>query len=207
MTALRTLGWRYPEWWCVAASGAGWLVLAAIAGGREHFSASMSALESGIRWTLMVVAMMVPLVLGPLRFTAERSLWRRRHRAVAVFLAGFVSLWLLAGILLHLVIELLRADGGTPPPLAAGGLLLAAAWQYTPAKRRALMACHRTRPLAPHGWRAHFDCLHYGCTVGVHCAVACWALMLSCALLGHSVLVMASVTAIALVERYSTRRF
>ena len=37
------------------------------------------------RWMLMIVAMMVPLLIGPIRTTATRSLWRRRHRAIAAF--------------------------------------------------------------------------------------------------------------------------
>ena len=166
--------------------------------------AAAGALTSGMAdWSLMVVAMMVPLVAASVRMVAARSLWRRRHRAVIAFLASYLLLWSLAGwVTLAVVTPLL---GGLDSPLAVtAALLVAAAWQGTSFKQRALMACHRTAPLAPHGWRASRDCIHYGVLTGLRCVASCWAMMLACALAHHSILVMAAASSVAWSER-STR--
>ena len=166
--------------------------------------ATAGALTSGMAdWSLMVVAMMVPLVAASVRMVAARSLWRRRHRAVIAFLASYLLLWSLAGWVTVAVVTPLL--GGLDSPLAVtAALLVAAAWQGTSFKQRALMACHRTAPLAPHGWRASRDCVHYGVLTGLRCVASCWAMMLACALAHHSILVMAAASSVAWSER-STR--
>ena len=45
-----------------------------------------------LAWSLMVVAMMVPLVRHPVRITAARSLWPRRDRAIGGFLLALAFL-------------------------------------------------------------------------------------------------------------------
>ena len=101
----------------LAASALAWLVLAAQAGG-----IAMPAICSGMTlswipvpsmrsmaivdlalalnpparlatgWALMLAAMMLPLLPSPVRHVRERSLARRRGRAIAWFLAGYVSI-------------------------------------------------------------------------------------------------------------------
>ena len=196
--------WRHPEWWAVALSVVGWLVLLAASGplGGEHHHRRF-AIDVAM-WLVMVVAMMFPLVIGAIRLTAFRSLWRRRHRAIAVFLAGYVSPWLLFGLIVLLLQRSLLSEfrGAV---LAGIGFLIAAAWQWAPMRVRALRACHRTRPLAPSGWKADLDCIKFGCSVGVPCVASCWALMLACAFAGHSALPMMAATAVALIDRGALR--
>lgn len=130
-------------------------------------------MASGIgRWLLMIVAMMLPLILGPIRTTAARSLWRRRHRAIGAFLGGYLLPWLLGGVALAVLAMLMPApqtDRSSAPLMLA--FAVAAGWQLTPVKRRALVSCHATRPLAPRGWPASRDCLIYGWIVGVRCVI------------------------------------
>jgi predicted metal-binding membrane protein len=153
---------------------------------------------------MMILAMMVPLVLGSIRFTAVRSFWNRRHRAMAGFLTGFLGLWVVAGAIALAGVFLLESAVESRS-VAAAGFLLAAVWQHAPARRRALVACHATTPLTARGRRADLDCIRYGWTIGQHCLVACWALMLGFVLAGHGLALMAGVSALAIVERYARR--
>ena len=101
-----------------------------------------------------------------------------------------------------------RGAAGAPwiaPWIAAAAFLGAAAWQLSPLKRRALIACHRTLPLAPRGWRAHRDCLRYGWIIGCSCLWSCALLMIACAVAGHSLPVMLTATGITAAERVSAR--
>lgn len=216
-SSLRRLAWRNPESWSLALSGLASVALLTgawrgdpIASAHAVHDAAGSAggvagaLPSGMSdWALMVVAMMVPLVAASVRMVAARSLWRRRHRAVIAFLASYVLLWWAVGwVTLAAVPPVLGGLDSSLPVTAA--LLLAAAWQITALKQRALMACHRTAPLAPHGWRATRDCVEYGVLTGLRCVASCWAMMLACALAHHSILVMAVASGVAWSER-STR--
>jgi hypothetical protein len=197
---LRRFVWRYPHWWVVAASAAawGWLLLRS---GRGHHRHELALVD----WSLMVGAMMLPLVFDHLRVTAARSLWRRRQQAIAGFLCGYAAIALLAGALVLAAAGGIVPHGAAPAGLVPAAFVLAAAWQVSSVKRRALKACHATRPLAPSGWRAHRDCFMYGWTIGARCFVSCAALMVACTLAGHSLAAMMIATSLAVAERVSRR--
>src|SRR5688500_2344428 len=99
---LRAAAQRTPEWWAVALTGGTWLTIL-VGGGVRRFGANGSHHHplAGVEawsaalsaWLLMTVAMMTPLVLGAVRIAAHRSLWARRHRAIGLFLTGYLSLW------------------------------------------------------------------------------------------------------------------
>jgi predicted metal-binding membrane protein len=223
--ALEAVVWRHPEWWSVVLSALAWLLLAAPAASGAGGVAGLHRHEAGppsvapgpagsdlawipgvLSWLMMVVAMMVPLVLAQIRFTAARSLWRRRHRAIVGFLVGYLSLWLMVGLGAAALPAALGLDGWLRGPWAGAlGFSVAAAWQLTPLKWRALRGCHRTMPLAPRGWQADRDCVRYGWLVGGQCLLSCWALMLACMLAGHGVLALAGVTIVTAAERYPRR--
>jgi predicted metal-binding membrane protein len=187
--------WRHPEWWALALSVGAWVLLVGQSVHR-HFAG----------WSLMVVAMMVPLVVGPIRTTAARSLWRRRHRAIAIFLAGYLTLWLAAGAGFFLLMSIVGVNAGSPSPLlVASAFALALGWQLAPAKRRALNACHRTMPLAPRGSRADRDCFRYGLRIGAYCLTSCWALMLVCMVAKHAMGALVAVAVVLAAERYLRR--
>jgi predicted metal-binding integral membrane protein DUF2182 len=196
--------WLHPEWWSVALSLAAWAVMFLhgwqYAGHGVHHR--MSLTQELSYWMWMVAAMMLPLSLTSVRLTAARSMWARRHRAIAGFLTGYFAPWLLLGIAAACLRELPWMHSFTAPAL---GFLAAAWWQRTSRHKRAFIACHRTQPLAPLGWRADRDCLHFGATIGVACVRSCWPLMLACTFTGHSLIVMAGGMAVGAWERWPFR--
>ena len=154
----------------------------------------------------MVMAMMFPMLIGPIRLTAARSLWRRRHRAIVGFLLGYLATWLIFGLVASVVVYQVQDHTSLQTSeLAAVVFAIALFWQLTATKRRSVLACHRTRPLAPSGWRADRDCLRYGRMIGGWCLVSCGPLMFGCMLAGHGVLAMVGMTAVGCIERSQPR--
>jgi predicted metal-binding membrane protein len=153
-------------------------------------------------WLLMIGAMMVPMTAAALRIVALRSFRERRTRALGLFLAAYVAVWCaVAPLYLVAALAVHVAAGGAlllPLGLAFG---LAAAWQASAAKQRALRRCHRTVPLPPSGRRADRACLRYGLDHGRFCLASCWALMLIPAAGGHHPALMLVAAAAAIAER------
>jgi len=88
----------------------------------------------------------------------------------------------------------------------AAVLAIAAAWQLTSAKRRALNACHLPSPLPPRGWRASAGVARFGLRNGGACVGSCWAAMLAMAVVPSSHLLwMASLTGFVVTEKLSRR--
>jgi predicted metal-binding membrane protein len=215
-TALRRLTWRRPEWpWALAVAGA-WLVLAwegmrpAVQG--MHYSMPGMSVGSGGPhelsglglgwWMLMAVAMMLPAALPLLREISLQSLWRRRYRSSALFLAGYLALWTVFGaaaLAAWHAVEVVAPS--TPAALVTGALfIVAAAWGVTATKRRCLKRCHRYLPLPPRGRAADAACLHFGLYNGRQCVAVCWPLMLA-TVPSHSLAPMLGATALLTWER------
>jgi predicted metal-binding membrane protein len=158
--------------------------------------------HADVRWTgTMVAAMMLPLTIPHVRHVAQSSLWRRRHRGIAGFLAGYVAVWMLAMMAIVAALGLgSRFAGWT----VVAGVVTAAAvlWEVAPGRRRLLHRCTRTVPLAPRGWRADADCARFGVLAGVSCVSVCWALMAACVVFSHSLGVMAVLFGVQLSGRY-----
>jgi Predicted metal-binding integral membrane protein (DUF2182) len=197
---LRDFLWRHPEWWAVGLSASAWLALAVRANVHVH---SPGALASWIHWLMMVAAMMLPLTIDALQYTAQRSLWRRRNRAMVCYLLGYCGAWAMVGLPLAWTSAAVglraRIDWRSGASL---GFLVSALWLVSPWKTVAASLCHRTIPLAPQGWRADRDCLRYGWSSGVYCVFNCWPFMLVCWLSSHSFLAMAWGFVFAWAERY-----
>jgi predicted metal-binding membrane protein len=211
-----------PEAPAYAVSGACWaaLLLAWTAPASPLFCIAGARLFSGLsfglrgalaefqwpfalsHWLLMIGAMMVPMTAAALRFVALRSFRERRARATGLFLFGYVAIWL-AVAPLYLVAALAThvATGGSPLLPLAVAFGLAAAWQASAAKQRALRLCHRTAPLPPSGRRADLACLRFGIAHGRYCVASCWALMLIPAASGHHPALMLAAAAAAIAER------
>jgi predicted metal-binding membrane protein len=221
---LKRRSWAYPEWWSLSLCVAAWLVFlvplgigtANVHAAHNHtvhslpVSASLPTqtnwLIQGGWWMAMVVAMMFPMVINPVRITAACSLWHRRHHAVCIFLLGYIGPWLVFGLAASLMVFAVQRLAWLRLSTAAAlAFAIALLWQFTRAKRKSLLACHRTRPLAPNGWRADRDCLRYGWMIGGWCLVSCWPLMLACAFAGHGISAMVAVTGLGWVERNQPR--
>src|SRR5689334_7887146 len=48
-------------------------------------------------WLLMLIAMMAPALIPPVRLLRARSFTQRRARATALFAAGYAAVWMAAG--------------------------------------------------------------------------------------------------------------
>jgi predicted metal-binding membrane protein len=187
-----------PFWICTTGIGGdgsatGHAVLAASAG-------PASLLAATPMWALMAVAMMVPVALPAIRHVSANSLYWRRRRAAGEFLAIFVALWTAFGLL---VLTPLADWGPAPSPTVfAAALAAAALWQLTPLKHRALLACHRSRPLPPRGWRASAGVADFALRNGTACLGSCWAMMAAASLAGAGRLWwMAALTVLMSVEK------
>jgi predicted metal-binding membrane protein len=153
-------------------------------------------------WTLMLAAMMSPLLVAPLRHVCARSFARRRLRASLLFVAGYAAVWMAVGG--GLAAGAVAARWATPAP-SAGLLLVAAvalAWQVSPAKQWCLNRCHRAPALAAFGAAADLDALRFGLAHGAACVGSCWALMLlPLAAAEWHVATMAAVAVVLFAER------
>jgi predicted metal-binding membrane protein len=190
------LAWR-PEWPVTAGVGAIWIALLTMQWSGSH---ALHALSPIANWTVMSAAMMVPTVLPALRHVAFNSLRVRRCRAMLVFLAAYLLAWMVFGIAALTADRVLRGAGSSTMQLLVACLLLAAAWQLTPIKRRAIFGCRRSVPLPPTGWKADEACARFAIWQAVHCIVVCWPAMLTMAVVGHQVTAMIAFTALLIAE-------
>jgi predicted metal-binding membrane protein len=199
--------WRPPEDVALAVVVAAWLVLPAMtyhAASVTAPSAVHAAADAVLAWVVMTAAMMGPVALPAVGHVARNSLRWRRGRAVAWFAAAYGAVWLVAGVVLLTLAAIV--PGGRSLRALAVSLAVAAAWQVSPLKRRALAACHRTVPLPPIGRRATLGCVRFGLRHGLACAASCWAVMAAMAVTpGAHVLVAAALTPVVAVERYALR--
>jgi hypothetical protein len=201
-TLVRT-HWHRPEWCAVALAAGGWLALLAAARHEPgHLLGSDAVHGPGAAVShaaVMSVAMMAPLVLDQVNHVATFSLWRRRYRAAAGYLLGYLGTWtvVMAGIVL--------AGGALSSAIGwraaiALGFSIAIVAVFSHGRQRRLRQCSMTMPLALDGWRADRDCLWFGLATARRCVVTCWPLMVA-VMIDHGVLVMAAGTAIPIAER------
>lgn len=198
-----------PAW----ASGSMWLCdMPGMSGPAPGATTSLSAgtphvasLAAGApMWALMAVAMMLPTAMPAVRHVAVNSLYWRRRRAVFEFLVVYLGIWVaFSTVALGMVIPLAPASQALLLPLS---LAVAAAWQWTPLKRRALRACHRPRALPPRGLRATVGVARFGLGNGSACLASCWAMMLAMAAAGSVRLVwMAVIATLIAVEKLNLK--
>jgi predicted metal-binding membrane protein len=131
-----------------------------------------------IGWGLMVVAMMLPKLIIPIRYIYARSFKRYRFHLSLLFILGYMATWMVAGYIMNLVISRLHLllPGSWLPALTLG--TIAIVWQFSPVKQRCLNRGHDHRTLAAFGWPASRDALQYGMVHGVWCVGSGWAIML-----------------------------
>ena len=135
-------------------------------------------------WVAMMAAMMLPAV-GPtavqrlgLGSTASASAIARLSRVVP-FALGFLAPWALYGVAFFVALsaagDLVDRSPDGAAWLGVAILVVAAVYQLTPAKRRALARCRTAHvPDEATGARTR---LAAGADEGVRCAGCCWALM------------------------------
>lgn len=142
-------------------------------------------------WVVMMAAMMFPSVAPTvLMYDRLREGHRARGRgaapdATALFVAGYLLVWTLAGLGAYAVFELVRAID--PPFLAwdeagryvtAGVIVAAAIYQVTPLKQACLVKCRSPMMFLAERWRhGRAGGLELGARHGAWCLGCCWALM------------------------------
>ena len=159
-------------------------------------------LDLAAGWALMLVAMMSPVLIQPIRHIRLRSFRHRRTRSIALFVTGYAAIWMALGSVL-LAIELVLKLFSPQSYLSVTGVaLVSLAWQCSPIKQRCLNRCHAHSELAAFGGAADFEALRFGLTHGMWCAGSCWTLMLFPMLLprGH-IVAMASMAILIFSER------
>jgi predicted metal-binding membrane protein len=215
--AAGALRWR-PEWRITVIVAFAWVALLAthdhqhhghatpaadLAHGLQHASSSLLAGLPG--WTLMAVAMMAPVTLPAVRHVGFNSIRRRRQWAITLYFAVYMGVWVAFGVLALASGRVARATLGLDRRvLLALALAVAAGWQLTRVKRRALFRCRRTVPLPPVGLRADAGCTRFALQQGWRCVTSCWALMAVMTVVGHSghsgLVWMTALTALIMVE-------
>lgn len=155
-------------------------------------------------WILMCVAMMGPASLPGITHTSLNSLRWRRGRAMAEFSAAYLGVWAVFGVIALSLKASVPSDHGLF--MFAALLTLAAAWELTPAKRRALRECHRSVPLPLRGWRAERGSALFGARQGLWCVSSCWCLMLVMLIVpGYDLPWMIVITGLVTTERLAER--
>jgi predicted metal-binding membrane protein len=160
-----------------------------------------------VTWLVMMAAMMLP-ALTPMVVAYNRRA-RSATRSVA-FGAGYLAVWLAAGLVGYGVFEAVRAldlgflawdDGGRF--VAAGVLIAAGLYQLTARKDSFLRRCRERRTFVARHWHAGpLGALRMGLAHGADCVGASWALMAALFSLGvMSLTWMALVAVLIAAER------
>jgi predicted metal-binding membrane protein len=130
------------------------------------------AVVSGLpSWLVMAVAMTLGGVLPAVQHIAVNSLRRRRSEMVFMFLCVYLLLWLATGLVVLGLFALL--GGGRGAAGFAVALALAAGYELTGAKRRALNRCHRTVRLPPSRIRGLIGAARFGWVNTTGCVGTC----------------------------------
>src|SRR4051794_15598971 len=142
-------------------------------------------------WVVMMAAMMFPSIAPMVLMYVGLQRGRRAKGltapvgATAFFVAGYLLLWGLVGLVGYAVLELGRElDGGffawdnAGRWTAAAVLLLAAVYEFTPLKQACLKRCRGPLGFLVSEWRdGRVGALRMGVVHGAWCVGCCWALM------------------------------
>jgi hypothetical protein len=152
-------------WWCMPGMARGGTVSAG------------SLVAEMPTWLLMTMAMALPGELPAAQYVATNSFPRSRSSAVSVFVGVYLAAWLGCGLA---VTTLASRLGGLPAGvLFATALALAAGYELTPLKRRALNRCHRGAALPAHGARRLAGVARFGWINASGCLASCSPAMLA----------------------------
>lgn len=209
----RVLAWR-PEWPYALLAVLTWIgiiIWHTTSHTFEHavtVQSSVSAISRGIEvagWTVMIVAMMLPLTLPAVGHVAFNTIRARRQRAMAIYVGCFIGTWVVLGaaalVARDALVDLRVWNGRL---IVVATLCIAAVWQISRFKRRALYQCRQTIPLPPRGVAADAACARFGVLQAWRCVRTCWALMLVMVVIEEgTLLAMTAMTGLVLLEGYT----
>ena len=140
-------------------------------------------------WTLMTFAMMLPTSLPLVQMF--RRLTRQRAdspRLMVLLIAGYLSVWVLFGVVAHIgdrglheIVAMSAWLEANAWVLGSGTLLLAGAYQFTPLKYHCLDKCRSPLSFIMEHWqgsREQAQAFRLGLHHGIFCVGCCWSLML-----------------------------
>jgi predicted metal-binding membrane protein len=171
---------------------------------RPRFNSVLSEMPM---WSAMVFAMMVPAALPGATHVGFHSFRWRRGKAMAQYVVlGWLG-WVLFGAVWFSVFDIAGLGRFDNHYALAGVVALAAAWQLTPAKRRALWRCHRTVPLPATGAAAVAGVARFGWITTTGCIGSCWLMMLAmtAAPMGRMLVLMPVTAIVGTAERLTAR--
>ena len=209
---------RHPEWWLVGASAAAWVLAWWLTAGpnsesvhsrhdasnlAEGWSAGLFLIDFGM-WSIMVVAMMGPVMVPRVRHVAECCVGRVRTRAIVETLVGGLIVWTIAGVLAIGLTSIGPGLDARESPISFLVVwLLVAGWQLMPSKMAAIGRCHAIR--VPRGVAVGNRRLTAGMAYTSWCVVSCGPAMAAMAITGHPPLLMAALTVGFTAERVAHR--
>lgn len=168
--------------------------------GHRHAPGSDGLVNAGAG---MALAMMAPLSLPLLRGVGEASLWWLVPRTLTAALAGYLGVWVVAGIGLHAPMHLLLHDGWLSPgaamvvpALILSSLCAARLWRRS--HWRVVASCGVSRPVRR--GRALTDAGIWGADHAGRCVRVC-ALPMLLGALGHGWLTLLLLTVLLTAER------
>jgi predicted metal-binding membrane protein len=175
----------------------GMAAMPGMAGG-GHGSPQHAVLMGLPMWVAMSAAMMLPGALLAVDHVAAASGSSQRP-AISAFVIVYLAVWAMFGLVVLGAVGVL----GLPESIAlAAALTVAAAWQLSPFKRRALREVHGSVRLPGSGWPAIRGAAGFGLRHGAACLRSCWALMLVMAVapVGQMLIWMGALTLLVSAE-------
>lgn len=142
-----------------------------------------------VGWTLMVVAMMLPTSLPLVALFHRLTRQRQDHvLLVSLLIAGYLSMWTLFGMVVHLGDGLLHVAVAQIAwlethawAIGASILMLAGVYQFTPLKYACLDKCRSPLSFITEHWQGSHErvqAFRLGVHHGLFCIGCCWSLML-----------------------------
>jgi predicted metal-binding membrane protein len=165
---------QVPQGWIYGVSSAIWAALVIHAGTGPTTGSLLHDLAD---WSLMVLAMMLPLAVPGARFAVAGSLWTRRHKAALEYVAGFAGVWIAFGLFMYVAVLHVGLVGKGKWALALSGAT-ATVWQASRQRQRAIARCGYISWPPAWGSSADIGTLRWGASSGVRCVATCWASIL-----------------------------
>lgn len=148
-----------------------------------------------VSFTVMVAAMMLPLLTAPLQHVLARTLPARRDRHLFWVVAVHGLVWSVGMLVLHAAGSVARGLAG-PGLLLVVGVTLVLVWEISPVRQRCVNRHHAHPPLAVHGRSADWSVLRYAVGHASWCLASCWPVMLLPLLTGGWQLPMMAVASV-----------
>jgi len=167
-----------------------------------------------VMWSVMMVAMMLPsampMILLFVKINQNRELQGRARERVALFIGGYLLVWIgfsvFATLLnwgLHLGGNLTSMMGRATPVVAGVTLLAAGVFQWSPLKHACLDHCRSPIGFLMSYWREGWaGTVRMGIHHGLYCLGCCWLLMALLFVMGvMNLLWIAALTLFVLAEK------